>query len=592
MGILRILEPMGVDTRMSQYKSKLINIAELAHTFCVQLSLQITTINTLKIMKVRKVISIIVMLCCVASVSAREKIKVEIAEDNYSLEAIVANINATFELNTHPYNEYDEKLTMYLFRDPMYCRAEKAVQKYFEDEDVEKHCNMIQLEEYMYDDLVETSSKANSTDILLRKAILYHLAGFTEHRALAYEIMARAYATKLDMTNLHQVLYCFQHSDINKSGEYNGKIEQLRNEFRDLTNSTDISLKTQGVWVSDMYTTEKKQGNFPYNIIKINNLASYAGIQSINLPKFDNIKLVPGVSVNKNFSAFQFSQGVAGNGYDSIGVGFISTRFGTQQFQQGMDVSSGFEQTRQFQSDMAGKIATSNYSTGGQIAATAATQVVGGLMNLALLSLSQSALYVSSMNLNIYPSVNDYKQMNSHILYYNYKANTNSYYQPRPTVDKDVTLLQWLPEDSVYFVNTANKKHNKIVSVTPLEDLDISEYEIIAKREKMIESIVLGTTIPTGVGITAGGLALLMSKNTKSNALIGGSVVMIMSGILGAIFPYVFYSNSKWYNADPYKDLNRKQLEKLKRKRQAELTLSPVVNPINNSIGVSANLTY
>lgn len=81
-------------------------------------------------MKIKTSIIILFVLAFLLLVQARDKIDYQDPSEDFTLEAVVANIAATYKYNMQP-DKYTERSRLFMFRCPSYVLAEKAVQKYF-----------------------------------------------------------------------------------------------------------------------------------------------------------------------------------------------------------------------------------------------------------------------------------------------------------------------------------------------------------------------------------------------------------------------------------------------------------------------------
>lgn len=169
-------------------------------------------------------------------------------------------------------------------------------------------------------------------------------------------------------------------------------------------------------------------------------------------------------------------------------------------------------------------------------------------------------------------------------------------------MDDDVNFLRWLPEDSVYFVNREGKPY----SVTPLEDLDLSEYKRIKRLYDLKCALAITGIEIAAAGIFTGGIFTFLKapeyevtnkygkKETETDKgfITLGTTLVLLGVVAGTMLPCMFYLPEN-RNAKDFEKLNMQQLEKLRKKRQvATLQLSPTVNPVQQSAGISATLTY
>ena len=516
-----------------------------------------------------KVITLFYICCSFFSVLfARENIQIRTISEGYAINPVVANIEATYDFNSPLLFEH--------FRDSDYIKTEKAIQHYLKI--VKDSCDLNEVEEYLYDMIEETSQKEYGEEETIRYATIYLMCGFKNYAYYAYQTMATAYANLQDKDNLRYVLYCFEHDAVNKDGEYDALIAQMRNDMDAILHPKNINSYAQGVWVSNICTNRKKYNSFPYSIIDIRALTD-DGMFSLTLPSFDNTL----INQKDKFSNFKMAQVVE---YDDANIdnpGRMSAIFSSQYFQQGINTSSGFEQTRRFQADMQGKIAASRGSFGQQIGATAATTAVAGLMNMALLAAAQSYQTVATMTIDMQPVTEDFMTGRMKYIYHTFST-SNPNEDIDPIYDDKIDFFRWLPEDGIYFVNS----REEIYSLTAKENLDLTEYQHIRHKQDMIRAFVSGGAVVGGAGLIAGGAAL-MATSHNTGGMVGGAF-MLVGGIVGGILTPVFVMEMR--SIKPYDQLNNKQLNKLRNKRGSTISVSPAINPFSASAEISVGVKY
>lgn len=533
-------------------------------------------------MKHKLLIAIFVMCLPYMMVNARKSRGIKCPYSGYSTAAVVGNLRATYDASLPaPFTH---------FRDSDYLVAESNVRKYWSR--VSRRCDKNSVEIQLYEAIEDAAAEEYGEEDVLRHASLYLMTGLPAHAAEAYEMIARVYATFGKKEDLQFVLYTFERSSINKSGEYTEMIVRLREELDEVLHPKQLAAMAQGVWVSDTCTSRKKYGKFPYSILRINSLED-KGVDALSLPSFDNRKVT---------SLFRTSQLVEADLGDSLYPARISMLFSGEELQLGLNTSSGFEMTRRLNAQMQGDISTSR-STGAQIGASAATNLMTGMMNMALLAAAQSSYNGATMTLNLTPVNKDV--MRGHLYHTHIKATTandSKTNKTKPMMDDDVNFLRWLPEDSVYFVNREGKPY----SVTPLEDLDLSEYKRIKRLYDLKCALAITGIEIAAAGIFTGGIFTFLKapeyevtnkygkKETETDKgfITLGTTLVLLGVVAGTMLPCMFYLPEN-RNAKDFEKLNMQQLEKLRKKRQvATLQLSPTVNPVQQSAGISATLTY
>ena len=521
-------------------------------------------------MKKRCLILFVVSSFCMALIASINMPKGFAFCDSYDLDSILTNLDAIYT--------YKAPSSVEHFRDTVYVDIEKDIRSYLST--IKDSCDLDDIEDYLYDMMIEYSQYPYGEEDLIRYASIYLMCGYDAYAHVAYQVLANAYANLGDKDNLRHVLHCFEHSPINSEGDFDYTIADMRNQMHSVLYPIDMPTYSQGVWVSDLATHRQEYASFPYSIIKISSLTD-DGLYALNLPSFDNT-FIPS---RKEWKDFRMAHSVEFDNPTFINNGRISAIFSSQHFQQGINTSAGFEQTRQLQAQMEGNIAVAKISVGEKIAATAVTTLTTGLFNWLLLELAQSTQTIATMSFNLEPLTPDVMSGNMRYIYHTFStANPNQV--AKPIFDSEIKYLRWLPEDSVFFVNN----RGKILSITAPENLDLKEYERITKRWNQIRSyITLGTSV-TGLGMMAGGIALACVKD-NSSALLGGIMMAAFGEMIALVPPLILYNKNT--SSKIYKQLNIQQLDKLRAKRQAAtISFAPTLNPTDASAGIAVGVKY
>ena len=72
--------------------------------------------------------------------------------------------------------------------------------------------------------------------------------------------------------------------------------------------------------------------------------------------------------------------------------------------------------------------------------------------------------------------------------------------------------------------------------------------------------------------------------------VLGGIYMAIIGEVIVLVPPLVLYNKS--ISSKMYKQINEQQLKKLREKRQATISLSPTLNPVDASAGVTIGIKY
>ena len=370
-------------------------------------------------------------------------------------------------------------------------------------------------------------------------------------------------------------------------------VNQLVKEYDDILNPVPFELLARGTWVStNLMCSDIARRHFPYYIFTINSLSD-GGITLCNIPGETNHL------ESYDIYNLRHSQ-ILGGSY-----GNIIAAFGSENLKRGNDIlaQQGFEMTRKFRAESRATINTSKASFGDRLVAGVTTEVVAGLLDGLFSSTAQSYKHVAALNLDL--RMDNPGIMYGNAEYYNYHVNTNNmHYKPIPVKHSDVKFAKWLPEDSVYFVNSKNK----IFSITP--QIKTPEYDAIMSKYSYKRAKYW---VPTTVGI-AGGAALMAAgfaiafdcnkydeygnKIYNSNGvaeintgkLVGGVVMVLVGEVVGIAVPMLVYQHRSGKRDKELSELNEQQMRKLEQK--AVLRFTPAVDAQNQGIGIHASLTF
>lgn len=370
-------------------------------------------------------------------------------------------------------------------------------------------------------------------------------------------------------------------------------VNQLAKEYDDILNPIPFESLARGTWVStNLMCSSFGKRHFPYYIFTINDLND-GGITLCNIPGETN-RLE-----SYDISNLRHSQ-ILGGSY-----GNIIAAFGSENLKRGNDIlaQQGFEMTRKFRAESRATINTSKASFGDRLVAGVTTEVVAGLLDGLFSSTAQSYKHVAALNLDL--RMENPGIMYGNAEYYNYHVSTNNmYYKPTPIKQSDVKFAKWLPEDSVYFVNSKNK----IFSITP--QITTPEYDAIMskysyKRAKYWVPTTVG--IVGGAALMAAGYAIAFDCNKydeygnkiydsngkpelNSGKLVGGIIMALVGEVVGLAVPMLVYQHRVGKRDKALSELNEKQMRRLEHK--AMLRFAPAIDTQDQGLGIHASLTF
>lgn len=441
-----------------------------------------------------------------------------------------------------------------------------------------------------YEQLMVALSETEDADSLLMICLGALSTGIEILQPMACEGIVQVMAYKGNITFLKSAIQRFEM--VTSSEEAN----ELYSFYDDILNPRSFTDLVTGTWVSpNLISTSPINKSFPYYMLRIHSLDKNNGIELLNIPG-ETTHLV-----SADIASLRFSQMIGGED------GYIEASFGSELFKRGNSefAKSGFETTREFRAQSRATISSSKASFGEKIAATAATELFAGLLDGAFSSTAQSYKHVAALNINM--TMKSPLVMNANAQYYNYTINTSYFnYTPTPIQQKDIMLVKWEPEDSVYFVDSKNR----IFSVSSRSQLDLSEYNSIMERysfrkPRYFLPSILGAC--GGLSMMVGGIVMVTdfnirdeygnqlyeqdgSKKVNMSKLIGGIFLIACGEVVAISIPVVVSQKRTSKRDKALRELNEQQAHKLSQK--GIMSISPMVNPSDGVLGMSTTITF
>lgn len=441
-----------------------------------------------------------------------------------------------------------------------------------------------------YENRMVALSESEDTDSLLSTCLGALSTGLADILPMACEGIVYVMANRGDSALLEAAIRRFEIATTKEEAD------EMRSLYKDILDPVPFSDLVKGTWVSPTLLTAKTGCNgFPYYMLRINSLDRQDGIQLINIPG-ETSRLE-----SKDIVSLRRSQAIGGT------YGHIQAAFSSEYLDIGNSsfAKSGFEATRDFRAKSHATISSSKASFGDKMSATIATELTAGLLDGLFSSTAQSHKHVAALNIDM--TMESPVAMNVNTEYYNYTVNTSTmYYTPRPKKNNNFMMVKWEPEDGVYFVDSKNK----IYSITPESQLDLSEYNAIMEQYSYKNPKYL---VPTIAGIT-GGLAIMIggimiacdcnvkdkygnqvydsdgSKKINSKRLIGGVFLAMCGEVISITVPLVIYNNRTSKRAEAFTKLNQRQASKLRDK--GKMSINPDINPIQGTVGMRTTITF
>jgi len=434
----------------------------------------------------------------------------------------------------------------------------------------------------LYENRMTDLSETGNVDSLLTVCVTALQLGENSLAPMAFEGIVQVMGAKGDAPALEKALTRMaQICDAEN-------VAELRKTYNDILNPTNFADEVQGVWVSaNLWSMDYRK--FPYFIFKINDITNNDGISLINIPgETSHLE-------STNLHRLINSQIIGGqDGYLDVSFGTENLKVGNSSFAE-----QGFQMTRELRAKNRATIQTAKTSTANKIGATLVTELTTTLLDALFMSSAQSYKQVAALNLKM--------EMKSPVCmigrseYYNYRVNTsNMGYTPSPLINNYIEFCKWEPEDGVYFVDSKNK----VYSVTPASELDLSEYNSIMykysyKRAKYWVPTAAG--IIGGIGLMTGGIIMGCNSGTdeldnngnkkiNESKLWGGITMMIIGEVAAISIPCLIYQHRVGNRTKELTDLNDRNRQKL------QMKIAPALLQGNNkddiALGLGASITF
>lgn len=441
-----------------------------------------------------------------------------------------------------------------------------------------------------YENRMVALSESEDTDSLLSTCLGALSTGINSVQPMACEGIVYIMASRGDSALLEAAIRRFEIVTTKEEGD------EMRSLYNDILNPLSFQELVKGTWISPTLLTAKTGCNgFPYYMLRINSLDKNNGIDLLNIPGETTYL------ENKDIGTLRRSQAIGGT------YGHIQAAFSSEYLDIGNSsfAKSGFEATRDFRAKSRATISSTKASFGDKMSATIATELTAGLLDGLFSSTAQSYKHVAALNIDM--TMESPVAMNVNTEYYNYTVNTSTmYYTPTPKKNNNFMMVKWEPEDGVYFVDS----DNKVFSVTPLNSLELSEYNSIMEQYSYKNPKYL---VPTIAGIT-GGLTMMIggimiacdcnvkdkygnqvydsdgSKKLNNKRLIGGIVLAACGEIISITIPVVINSIRTSKRAEALTELNKRQADKLSNK--GKMSINPDINPIQGTVGMRTTITF
>ena len=471
------------------------------------------------------------------------------------------------------------------------------------------------LQNYYYEAFYEASDK-EMLDSAVIFAFKYLMVDGRKDENVMWQVLIDNYGSDGDSENTTFLLNWFEDVSVLRENAYAENIESLSKKYDDVIHPISFDDMARGYWISvdDKYESEKlfgiditprnKDGSIlqktiPDYILNIRYVTDDEGTTMLTSPRAPWKSKKTGrfwyYSPNYENYLLRTSQRT----FCDADAKYLHLTFATEKTKEGNTQRSqqSLASNRQWKADMHGKINSSDTSFGNQLAAGVVTDVAAGLLDALAISMGAGSKTAEGYGIEL--NAISPKVMNASITYRRVKESSYGYtslkdYKP----NQQNRYVKWEESDSVIFINP-NGKPIFIESLSKDSPL-LKEYNEVRKKHNFWRpQYIIPTVTSIGIGafFIAKGCPLVASdKNNytkdeiKSRVTKGGIYFAIGTIVPCITIPVVTgIISSKRQSA--YNKINEKNMDKM-RQKATQFSMSPVLNPIDNSIGMNMSMNF
>lgn len=452
---------------------------------------------------------------------------------------------------------------------------------------------------------------------IIRDGEIYLYLGADEERAEVISIVAKMYAREENEVNAYGWISKLEDYSKENDNLFDNEVEQLRKEVYDILHPYRWEDEIKGKWV--MLNNVKNES--------VTELENPLILEIKSVEKTDGARLLePGQRIPRQKSTtadsesfytkqINISQGLFFDGDNNYAV----MQFGTMSVWDARWMTGIVNSTLDINRDTQSKMQATIYSYSSkvpieeQFAASLATELTFATLNAIVKNLNTSFKSDRVYNIVLYPQ--NHNVMNSLVSFVDATTKTTAAETPTTIYhkyikDKKTHMVRWEESDSVYFVS----KNKKIISLTPmsLDDPLFQKYHAIKRKHSLLNPAYFipmvagnilgcimikkgidynyaqyyrdsnGNRIPNGLG------GYMVDEKTSNKAflfLIGGGVACITT--ITAVVTIMKTSREK-----AFIDLNRRNIEKLRRKTAVSVSMAPQYDVYHDSFGANINISF
>lgn len=469
---------------------------------------------------------------------------------------------------------------------------------------------------HFYLENFKNACAVEETGDILRYGVIYLYLGGEDEKAEVISIIAKIYAREEDEAMVGIMIRLLEEYSKENDDLFDTDIERLKEETHKLLHPYRWEESIRGKWVMlNRITDEAVIELQSPTILEIKDVTKPFGanllIPSQKIPKGKNTTASSESYYTKQIN---ISQSLVFRGLDNYAViQFASMSVKDRRWMTDI-VTTTLETNRKTSAEMLATIRSyGKVSLEERLAASLATELTFATLNALVKTLNTSSKNDQVYNIVLFPR--DTNVINSFVSHVDVTTLATSGETPKSVYNKHIKdrknlMVRWEESDSVYFVS----RNKQIISLSPMSINDelFEEYNSIKRKHSlrnpayfipMITGTLLsgyiikkgvdynyesyerdefGNKIPNGLG----GYLFDSRKTAKAVICWTGGALLCMSTIMG--IPMIISNNRE----KAFIQLNRRNVEKLRRKASVDVTMLPTYDIEHDCLGANLNISF
>ena len=471
-----------------------------------------------------------------------------------------------------------------------------------------------QLRDYYFEAFYNASEK-ELLDSAINCAFKFLMIDGKKDESVMWQLLIDNYGSDGDTENTIYLIDRFKDASIQSDNAYDESIKALLMKYDDVIHPISFDDMAKGYWISvdDKYESEKlfgiditprnKDGSIlqktiPDYILNIRYVSSDEGTTMLSSPRAPWKSKKTGHFWYYSPSYENYSLRTSQTTFCDAGAKGLYFAFATEKIKEGntQRAQQTLASNRQWKADMHGKINSSNTSFGNQLAAGVVTDISAGLFDALAISLGAGSKIAEGYGIEL--NAISPKVMNASITYRRVKESSYGYstlkdYKP----NQQNRFVKWEESDSVIFISPQGKPIfiESLSKDSPL----LKEYNEVREKYNIWRPqylIPTAASIGIGAALIVKGWPLLMSDkdshpNDYKSRITKGATYYAIGVIVPCIAIPIVSGVISSKRQSAYNKINKKNMDKMRHKA-AQFSMQPILNPIDNSVGMNMSLNF